>query len=236
MSDDDEASHVVEVSAALSIAIGQSPPRSLRNVWVRLNSRVFAGSLSDFDEEPMSDTSQTSVTADASPPVDLRRLRNLWLAVGAAAGFVLASLLPSEPAYGQVVEGGEKFAMCAVPTITGTADAVFVLDYLTGRLYGAQYNPSIGNFTAYYARDLRDDFDLGAAGEPQFTILPAFLNPRTRGGGPVATGGIYIGELTSGKVVLYGISLQGAQRSTPNPAVIPVQPIDSFDFRQAALP
>ena len=161
--------------------------------------------------------------------------RTLWLAIGAVFGFAVASLLPSEPAYAQVVEGGDKFAMAATPTVQGTANAIFVLDYLTGRLYGAQYNPNNGKFSGYYSRALADDFDLGGQGEPQFTLLPMFLNPRTRGGGPVATGGLAIGELTSGKICLYGFSVQAAQRSSPNNMpVIPVQKIDEFSFRQAA--
>lgn len=175
----------------------------------------------------------TATSAAAAPPA--RDRRGLWLTIGAIFGAAVASLLPSEPAHAQVVEGGDKFAMAAVPTITSTADAVIVLDYLTGRLYGAQYSPNTGKFSAYYLRNLADDFDLGGQGEPQFTLLPAFLNPRTRGGGPVATGGIYVGELTSGKVCLYGISLQPSRTTTPNNMpTIPIQLIDQFEFRQSA--
>lgn len=167
-----------------------------------------------------------------SPPAS-KSQKMVWLAIGTVFGFLVASSLPAEPAYAQSVEGGEKFAMCAVPTITATADAVFVLDYLTGRLFGAQYNSTAGRFTARYGRNLVDDFDL-AGNEPQFVLLPANLYPRSSGRGPVAVGGIYVGELTTGRVNLYGISMGGAQLSTPNPAVVQLQPIDTFDFRQAA--
>ena len=159
--------------------------------------------------------------------------KGVWLTIGTIFGFLIASALPTEPAYAQAVESGEKFAMASVPTLNATADAIFVLDYLTGRLYGAQYNSTSGRFAAYYGRNLVDDFDLGG-NDPQFVLLPANLYPRSTGRGPVAVGGIYVGELTTGRVNLYSISLNGSQRPSPNPQLIPLQPVDQFDFRQAA--
>ena len=154
-----------------------------------------------------------------------------WIGLGVVMGFAVAGLLPTEPALAQVVESNEKFAMVATPTITSQADAVFVLDYLTGRLVGAAYNSNLGGFSQYYFRNVAGDFNLAGGAEPQFVILPAFLNPQTRGGGPAATGGIYIGEMTSGQINVYGLAYGNAARVNPKPVEIAL--LDTFQFRQA---
>ena len=159
------------------------------------------------------------------------RTRLAWMSIGLAAGFVLASALPTEPAMAQVVESNDKFALVATPTITQQSDAVFVLDYLTGRLVGAAYNPNVGKFTQFYARNIAGDFELSGDGTPNFVILPAFLNPQTRGAGPAAVGGLYIGEMTSGKVNVYGLPYGNAARVNPAPAAIAL--LDQFSFRQS---
>lgn len=157
-----------------------------------------------------------------------------WIAAGVVAGFLAASLLPTEPAMAQVVNSSEKFAMISTPTAAGQAEAVFVLDYLTGRLVGVSYNSQSGVFTQRYFRSISADFQLSGDLDPQFVILPAFLNPQVRGArsGPPATGGIYIGELTSGRINVYGFSYRNA--SKPVAEVVPVALLDQFEFRQAS--
>lgn len=160
--------------------------------------------------------------------------RRLWLAVGVAFGFVLGGWMPGEPAYAQTAVAGEKFSIVATRTATSTADAVFVLDNLTGRVVGAHYNSSVGKFTGFYQRNVVEDFDLGG-NDPQFIMISADVYPsRLRGGGPVGVGGVYIGELTSGAVNLYGVNLIATQRAVGTPQVYPLTPIDKFEFRQAA--
>ena len=154
-----------------------------------------------------------------------------WITLGLALGFGLAYVVPTEPALAQVVESNDKFALVATPTITGQADAVFVLDYLTGRLVGAAYNSNQGAFTQYYFRNIAGDFNLDGGAEPQFVIMPAFLNPQSRGGGPAATGGIYIGEMTSGTINVYGMAYGNAARANPKPVQVAL--LDQFSFRQA---
>ena len=172
----------------------------------------------------MSEATETPAKASAS-------LRWAWMSIGLAAGFMAATFLPAEPALAQVVESNDKFALISTPTITGQADAVFVLDYLTGRLVGAAYNSNVGAFTQYYFRNIAGDFPLAGEAEPQFVILPAFLNPQTRGGGPAATGGIYIGEMTTGQINVYGMAYGNAARANPKPVEVAL--LDKFQFRQA---
>lgn len=157
-----------------------------------------------------------------------------WLAIGAVAGFFAASLLPTEPAMAQVVNGSEKFAMISTPTAAGQAEAVFVLDYLTGRLVGVSYNSQAGIFTQRYFRNVVPDFDLSGDTDPQFVILPAFLNPQLRGvpRATPATGGIYVGELTSGRINVYGFNYRNASR--PIADVVQIALLDQFEFRQSS--
>lgn len=158
--------------------------------------------------------------------------RTRWLAAGAVAGFLAASLLPTEPAMAQVVNGSEKFAMIAAPTQPGQADAVFVLDYLTGRLVGVSFNSQAGRFTQRYYRSVVSDFNLSGDLDPQFVILPANLNPQGRGTQPPARGGIYVGELTSGRINVYGFTTNPSTRPIAEPSQIAI--LDQFEFRQAA--
>ena len=172
---------------------------------------------------------------ESTSPSNWYSTRTKWLAAGAVAGFFAASLLPTEPAMAQVVNGSEKFAMVAAPTQPGQSDAVFVLDYLTGRLVGVAFNPQVGRFTQRYYRSVVGDFNLSGDLDPQFVILPAMLNPQqrgARGGGSPASGGIYVGELTSGRINVYGFTYDATPRAIPEPIQIPI--LDKFEFRQSA--
>lgn len=163
---------------------------------------------------------------------NMSSMKTKWLAAGAIAGFLAASLLPTEPAMAQVVNGSEKFAMIATPTQPGQADAVFVLDYLTGRLVGACVG-SNGKFIQALRRNIVGDFNISPDLDPQFVILPAMLNPSGGGGGGTpARGGIYIGELTSGRICLYGFATAVNARQAQQ--LNDIIPLDQFEFRQAS--
>ncbi len=125
-----------------------------------------------------------------------------WLIAGVVLGVALASYWPHEPvAYAQAAAEADKFALCTVNTNVGDADAIFVLDYTTGRLIGATFNNKVNQFSQPMIRNLAADFGLTESGT--FLMVPGFVNARGRGAQP-ATGGIYVAELTTGKLVLYG--------------------------------
>lgn len=158
--------------------------------------------------------------------------RMAWMLCGIVIGLAIALYWPSEPAMAEVVDRSEKFAMCTVRTQAGSSDAVFVLDFLTGRLVGGAYLAQTGSFQAY-ARNIASDFKIDAGTPAQYTIAPAFIEVRaggTAGGGTPASGAIYVGEMNSGRVILYGFMYRSSGR--PGPA-IELKPLATFPFRES---
>lgn len=158
--------------------------------------------------------------------------RFTWLVAGTLLGMTISYYCPSEPAYAATAVTGEKFGMCTVDTIALNSDAVFVLDMVTGRLIGAGYNTQSGVLTHSYARNLAADFKVGA--RAQYVMVSGQANIRQAGGGAgaqPASGAIYVGELTSGLVNMYGFYY--SQSPTPVPAQELVL-IASFPWRQSS--
>lgn len=166
----------------------------------------------------------------------IRDQRLAWMTGGVIIGLAIALYWPAEPAYAIAVDRAERFAMCAVPTQAGTSEALFVMDFVTGRLVGAAYNSQSGAFTEFYIKELAADFGVQAGAEVEYIIVPARTEFRAIAGagtgrrGSPATGGIYVGELNSGKVILYGFMFQSAPRPGPPQPVIKVA---SFPFRES---
>ncbi len=155
--------------------------------------------------------------------------RMAWLIGGVVVGLAVALYWPSEPAYALAASQSGKLAMCAVPTQVGTSEAIFVLDYTTGRLVGAAYNSQTGTFTQSYLREIAGDFGVQAGAEAEYVMIPARTEFRA-GGGPAspALGAIYIGEVNSGMVVMYGFVYQSAPRPTP---IQTLKVVERFKFR-----
>lgn len=161
--------------------------------------------------------------------------RFMWVFVGLIAGVTISYFWPSEPALARGAadrDGGGKFAIITVPTqsLGAQPDAVFMLDFTTGRLIGAALNPQNGKFTQRYARTLAADFKLSPDVEPRFVIATGQLNLAGGGGGsPPAQGGIYIAELNSGLCNLYGFPYRTTARDA---GVQPVSLLSQFPFRE----
>lgn len=151
-----------------------------------------------------------------------------WLIAGIGLGVVLANYWPNEQqAFAtQTAVVGEKFAMCTVETNVGDTDAVFILDFATGRLVGGIYNRQSNAFSAPMFRNIASDFNLSEQGK--YILATGFVGATSRGAQP-ATGGIYVAELTSGQVVLYGfVAARGAN------AAQQLTPMGNFAWRAAA--
>lgn len=159
--------------------------------------------------------------------------RMAWLLCGIAIGLAVALYWPHEPAMAEVVDRSDKFAMCTVQTQPGSSDAVFVLDFLTGRLVGGAYQSQTRAFQTY-ARNIAGDFKIDAGTPAQYSIAPAFIEVRAGGtaggGGTPANGALYIGEMNSGRVILYGFMYRASGR--PGPA-IGLTPLAQFPFRES---
>ena len=155
--------------------------------------------------------------------------RMAWLVVGLVCGLGLAYFWPHEPSWAASTDRNDKFALTTV-RVDGSTEAIFVIDFLTGRLQGRVYNSQAGMFVATYYRNLADDFKVNPDTEPQYAIIPGLGSMQSRGRAQVADSSLYVAELSSGKVAMYAIPYQTWNR--PVPAPIELVPVTAFSFRE----
>jgi len=157
--------------------------------------------------------------------------RLAWMGLGLIAGLAIASLWPHEVAHALATDRDSRFAVCTVEVGQLNPDAIFVLDFLTGRLRGAMLNQQTGTFTNSWFRNVAADFQVNAdnAAKAKYAIIPGRAGLNSGGGSQMAAGVIYIGELTSGKVGAYRFQFKISK--TPLP-IQNLEPFDYFSFRE----
>lgn len=160
--------------------------------------------------------------------------RMFWLVVGVVVGVCMAYVWPRERAFASTADRDSQFAMATCPVggvigVTDQLDGVFVLDFLTGSLKGAALNRQARKFTAFYYRDLAKDFKVDPQAEPHYAFVSGTAQLGGAGGVTFAAGVLYVGELTSGKILCYAFPWQ--ETNTPVPPVR-IEPIDGFQFRE----
>jgi len=152
-----------------------------------------------------------------------------WLVAGAVLGSVLSVYWPAEPAMAGAADSNQKLSICTVETQVGQSDAVFVLDHVTGRLTGAAFNPQALAFNQFYGRSVAQDFGLTEGGI--YVMAPGNLLLQGRSGGdPPGLGGVFVAELTSGKVALYGFYYSNRKAGVAPRELVPLA---TYDFREA---
>ena len=163
--------------------------------------------------------------------------RGLWLVGGVLIGLGVAYLWPHEPIRADQSDRNDKFAMLTIPASIGIngippSEAVFVLDFTTGRLQGFYLSPSANppTFTQSYFRDVAADLNLNgkAAAAPQYAICGGQAQVTGQG----ATFGaslIYVAELTSGQLLAYAYPF--TQQNFQVPAQ-PLIPVSKAEFRR----
>lgn len=181
---------------------------------------------------------ETSPSPAALPQPAVRsassRLQSgVWLGIGLVAGLMVARLWPEERLQAVATDRDERFAITtvAVDPLGGAGqnpEAVFVLDFLTGRLTGGILNAQNGVFVNSYVRDVAEDFKLDGAGKPKFAIMSGVANLPNMRGVQSAAGVLYIGELTTGKVIAYRIPYRTSTKQLPTQTV---EPFTQFSFR-----
>ena len=155
----------------------------------------------------------------------------LWLTAGVVLGLVIAALWPQRSLTAATSDRNDKFGMCTI-YVAENLEAVFVLDFLTGRLTGACLGKQ-GNqgFVQSFIADVAADLQV-KSGKPQYAMVPGLAQIRAQPGQQPAASVIYVAELTTGKVGCYGIPFR--LPNTKNPIPIKLISIDSFPFREAA--
>jgi hypothetical protein len=90
--------------------------------------------------------------------------RLAWLVCGVLIGAGVTWFWPHEPIRADMGDRNEKFGMISTAASAGggfgPGEAVFILDFLTGRLQGFFLSPRAGGFTQMYYRDVAKDFQL----------------------------------------------------------------------------
>ncbi|MDP1796620.1 MAG: hypothetical protein Q8K78_04030 [Planctomycetaceae bacterium] len=147
-----------------------------------------------------------------------------WLLAGLVGGVVLSYLWPAEEAKAVATDREERFAIATTDTGLGAPESVFVLDFLTGRLVGATLNQQTAQFTNFYARNIAADFQADAAAKPKFVMIPGRADLNSRAGATTSAGVLYVGELTTGKVIAYRFPFRQSRTA------LPVQPLEAFAF------
>ena len=163
--------------------------------------------------------------------------RLVWLVFGLLAGLAVSSFWPHEPLSAATSDREKNFGLMTVAVrdiqLAGVQDkqeGVFVLDYLTGRLQGAILNSRVGGFTHKYYRDLANDFNVDPqAGRPQYTMVTGISQLPSQGRITWASGVVYVGELTSGRIHAYAFPYADSRgRLKP----VQMRKIAVFQFRQ----
>lgn len=162
-----------------------------------------------------------------------KNARRVWLFVGFIVGYAVASYWPTTPVSAATSDRNEKFAMVTAPLSIGV-EGVFVLDFLTGRVWGGALGRS-GNrsgFLQIYHRNVADDFKINPNAEPFYAISTGTADIPNVSGVQYASSVLYVGEMTSGKVAAYAIPFRITNRKIP---VQPMIPVDFFSFREAIV-
>ena len=154
----------------------------------------------------------------------------LWLIAGTLVGLGIAAMLPHRPLTAATSDRNEKFGMCTAYVAEGL-EAVFVLDFLTGRLTGACLGKQGNQFVVFFEANVAADLQVKSA-KPQYAMVPGLAPIRATAGTQPAASVIYVSELTTGKVGCYGIpfKLPNAPNSTP----VKLAQIGGYTFREAA--
>lgn len=166
----------------------------------------------------------------------LSESRMAWLATGLVAGLAVAYFWPHEPAYATTADRDSNFAMVTIPVGTSAAgisdpmDGMFILDFHTGQLMGAVLNRQNGKFANLYRRDLAKDFSVDPQATPHYAIVTGYAQLASQANLTFASGVVYVGELSSGKVIAYAFPWQEARK--PQPAQHLLVPIDFIQWRQ----
>lgn len=147
------------------------------------------------------------------------------LLCGLVMGLGISTYWPHEPLKADSTSL-EKFSLCTAPAQVNQSDAVFVLDSVTGRLVGAAHNQQTGKFTQGWTRSVAADF--GVVENAQYLMTSGFLRTQGSANGTPGQSGIYVAELTSGKVALYGFMLNNRNQAATTELI----PIDTFPFRE----
>jgi len=182
-----------------------------------------------------------------------RRTRGAWLIIGVFAAALLGGVLSQSAkswlgtnehpladgffkainAHATATNSNEALIICTGDIDTGI-EGVFTLDPLTGELQGAVLDPRKAKFVARWKYpSVAKDFE--AAKNPKFLMVTGLGEIRQGPSARAAHCVLYVAEVTSGRVVAYGIPWDSSKAATPGGYLGTVKPLDFFNARDVAV-
>ena len=159
----------------------------------------------------------------------------LGLVVGLVGGVILAGRWPQVPVYAVATHGQDNFAICTGP-MDENVEGIFTLDSVTGELKAAVLNVQSRRFNTLFEYNVTRDLPVTGSKNPQYRIVSGITNVRqVVSAGQLARSVIYVAEVTSGRVMAYGIPWVAGRSSSPVQLRETLVPLDRFDFRTTAI-
>lgn len=161
--------------------------------------------------------------------------RFVWTAGGVLAGLViglnLAGLWPQVPVHAVATHGEATMAMCTGP-VDQANEAVYVLDFVSGDLYGWVMNITQRKFLANFKHNVKADFGPKAS---KYLMVTGLTD--VRGSGSVRPGQavVYVAEVTSGRLIAYGVPWQPQLHNAGRTQTAQLLRLDGIPFRDASL-
>jgi hypothetical protein len=154
-----------------------------------------------------------------------------WTAGGLVVGLVLGGVWPHSPAHAVATSQIDNFAACTAP-LDNEVEGIFLLDSVTGDLKGAAINPNTRTFTVFFSVNVASAFELDAAAKPRYLLVSGLASFRgTSGNQRPANSVLYVAEMTSGKVMAYGIPWSSGSNRPTQPVQLTLAPLGGFPFR-----
>jgi hypothetical protein len=165
--------------------------------------------------------------------------RVTWLAAGIAAGLVIglnvAGLWPQVPLHAVATHGQDNFAICTGP-MDNDVEAIFVLDFVTGDLKAAALNVQTRRFNTLFEYNVVQDFPATNTKNPHYRMVTGITNIRqVVAAGQLGSAVVYVAEVTSGQLVVYGVPWVSGRASSPIPFKGTLVPLDRWPYRTTAI-
>ncbi len=169
----------------------------------------------------------------------MKTLRLLPYLACTAAGMLVGTLLANQwqtPVVEATATSERDDLLIATGPVDGDGEALFILDTLTGDLKAYTMHPRLAKFTGFFQTNVLKDLQITNPKRARFTMVTGLQRFR-RGPGvaQLADTVLYVAELSTGRMVAYGMPWNRAFRTSaqgPNAALIP---LDGRQFRQVQI-
>ncbi len=155
--------------------------------------------------------------------------------VGLVAGWFLA-LEVTPPVVEATATSERDDLLIATGPIDEEGEVLFILDALTGDLKAYVMHPTVGKFSGFYQANVLKDLQITNPKRARFTMVTGRQRFR-RGPGALQLGDtvLYVAELSTGRMVAYGLRWNRAYRTSARGPQDILIPLDKRQFRQVQI-